>query len=72
LFNIWENGGPFFGRVSLKYSDKNFSVVAKIKTYPFFLIGKMTVFGTIFEVNSSIGKLWNLLGHSDKKDTVDF
>jgi len=34
--------------------------------------GKMTVFGAIFEVKSSIGKLWVLLGHFDKKDTVDF
>jgi len=33
---------------------------------------KMTAFGAIFEVNSSIGKLWDLLGHSDEKDTVDF
>jgi len=34
--------------------------------------GKMTVFGAIFEVNSCIGKLWDLLGHFDKKDTFDF
>jgi len=32
----------------------------------------MTVFGTIFEVNSSIGKLWDLLVHFEKKDTFDF
>jgi len=32
----------------------------------------MTVFGTIFEVKNSIGKLWDLLGHSNKKGTVDF
>jgi len=31
---------------------------------------KMTVFRAIFEVNSSIGKLWDLLGHYDKKDMV--
>jgi len=29
---------------------------------------KMTVFCAIFEVNRSIGKLWDLLGHFDKKD----
>jgi len=34
---------------------------------------KWTVYGTIFEVNSSIGKLrYLLLGRFDKKDTVDF
>jgi len=32
----------------------------------------MTVSGTTFEVNSRIGKLWDLLGHFDKKDTGDF
>jgi len=32
----------------------------------------MTMFGAIFEVNNSIGKLWELLGHFDYKDTVDF
>jgi len=32
----------------------------------------MTVLGAIFEVNSSIGKLWDLLGHFDKKDTFFF
>jgi len=32
----------------------------------------MTVFGTIFEVNSSIGKLLDLLGHFDVRDMVDF
>jgi len=31
----------------------------------------MTVFGAIFEVNNSIGKLRDLQGHFDKKDTVD-
>jgi len=31
----------------------------------------MTVFGAISEVNCSIGILWDLLGHFDKKDTVD-
>jgi len=28
----------------------------------------MIVFHAIFEVNSSIGKLWNLLGNFDEKD----
>jgi len=28
--------------------------------------GKMNVFGTIFKVNSSLGKLRDLLGHFDK------
>jgi len=28
------------------------------------------VFGAIFELNSPIGKLWDLLEHFDKKDTV--
>jgi len=28
---------------------------------------EMTKFDAIFEVNSSIGKLWDLLGHFDKK-----
>jgi len=32
----------------------------------------MTVFSAIFEVNSSIIKLWDLLEHFDEKDTVDF
>jgi len=32
----------------------------------------MTLVGAIFEENSNIGKLWDLLGHFDKKDTVDF
>jgi len=32
-----------------------------------FVAHKMTVFPVIFEVNSSIGKLWGLLGHFDKK-----
>jgi len=32
----------------------------------------MTTFCSIFEVNSSIGKLWDLLGYFDKKDMVDF
>jgi len=32
----------------------------------------MTVFGTIFEVNSSIGKLCELSGHFDQKDTAYF
>jgi len=32
----------------------------------------MTVFGTIFEVNYSIGKFWDLLGHFDEKGTADF
>jgi len=36
------------------------------------MIGKMTVFGAIFEVKSSIGKLWNLLGHFDEKDMLNF
>jgi len=36
------------------------------------LTGKMTICGAIFDVNSSIGKLWDLLGYFDKKDTVDF
>jgi len=30
------------------------------------------VFGTIFEVNSRIVKLWDLLGHFNEEDTVDF
>jgi len=30
----------------------------------------MIAFRIIYEVNCSIGKLWDLLGHSDKKDTV--
>jgi len=30
------------------------------------------VFGTIFEVSSVIGKLWDLLGHFDEKEMVDF
>jgi len=34
--------------------------------------GKMTAFGRIFEVNVSIGKLFDLLGHFDVEDTVDF
>jgi len=29
----------------------------------------MTVFGAIFEVNSSLCKLRDLLGHFDEKDT---
>jgi len=29
------------------------------------------MFGTIFEVNSIIGKFWHLLGHFDEKDTFD-
>jgi len=33
---------------------------------------KMTVFVTIFKVKSSIGKLWDLLGHFHVKGTVDF
>jgi len=33
---------------------------------------KMPVFGAIFEVKSSIGKLGELLGHLDKKYSVDF
>jgi len=33
---------------------------------------KMILFVAIFEVNSSIGKLWDLLGHLVKKDSVDF
>jgi len=32
----------------------------------------MTGFSAIFKVNSSIGKLWDLLGHFDIKDMVDF
>jgi len=35
------------------------------------LTRKMTVFGAIFEVNSSIGKLKDLLGHFDEKDTIE-
>jgi len=31
----------------------------------------MTVFSTIFEVNSSIDKLWDLLAHLVEKDMVD-
>jgi len=34
--------------------------------------GKMTMFGAIFEVNSSIGRLWDLFGHFNEKDTVNF
>jgi len=30
----------------------------------------MTIFRAIFEINSGIGKLWDLLGHFDKKDMV--
>jgi len=33
--------------------------------------GKMTVFGAIYEVNGSIGKLSNVLGDFNKKDVVD-
>jgi len=32
----------------------------------------MTLFGAIFEVNNRVGKLWYLLGHFDKKGTIDF
>jgi len=32
----------------------------------------LSVFGAIFEVNSSIGKWWDLLGHFDENDKVDF
>jgi len=38
----------------------------------FYTYRKITMFGAIFEVNSSIGKLQNLLGHFDEKGTVDF
>jgi len=31
-----------------------------------------SVIGTIFEVNSNIGKLWYLLRYFNGKDTVDF
>jgi len=36
------------------------------------LTGKMSTFGAIFEVNTSIYKLWALLGHFGEKDAVDF
>jgi len=36
------------------------------------MTGKMTMLGTIFEVNSSIGKLVDLSGHFDEKYMVDF
>jgi len=45
-------------------------VTADSHNYSF--IGKMTVFDVIFEVDSSIGKLCNLLGHFNEKDKVDF
>lgn len=32
----------------------------------------MTVFGAIFEVSNSIGKLWNLFGYFGKKGTIYF
>jgi len=32
----------------------------------------MTLFGSNFEVNSSIDKLRDLLGHFDKKEMADF
>jgi len=32
----------------------------------------MATYGSIFEVNSRVVKLWDLLGHFDKKDKVDF
>jgi len=35
-------------------------------------IRKMTLFGTIFEVNSSIDKLWDFLERFDEKGTVWF
>jgi len=35
-------------------------------------IRKMTVFGAIFGVNCCIRKLWELLGHCNEKDMVDF
>jgi len=31
----------------------------------------MTILGAIFEVNSSFGKLWDLLGQFDEKDKVE-
>jgi len=31
---------------------------------------KMTVFGAIFGVNSSIGKLWDLLGYFGEEDKI--
>lgn len=33
---------------------------------------KMTLFGAIFEVNSSIYKVWNLFENFGEKDTVGF
>jgi len=36
------------------------------------MMGKMNRFDAIFEVKSSIGKLWDSLEHFDKKGTVDF
>jgi len=33
---------------------------------------KMTMLDVTFEVNSCIGKFWDLLGQFDEKDTVDF
>jgi len=33
---------------------------------------KISMFGAIFKVNSIIGKLWDLLGHFDENDVVDF
>jgi len=32
----------------------------------------MILFGAIFKVNRSFDKLWELLGHFDEKDKVDF
>jgi len=32
----------------------------------------MTLFGKFLEVNSSIGKLRDLLGHLDEKEPIDF
>jgi len=32
---------------------------------------KITVFGAVFEVNRSIGRLWDLLGHFNEKDMSD-
>jgi len=36
------------------------------------LTGKMTAFCTIIEDISSIGKLWDLLGHFNENNMVDY
>jgi len=36
------------------------------------LTQKITVFGIIFDVNSSLGQSWDLSRHFDKKEATDF